>query len=174
VFKCRSVEFLCKLYVVFVRPIIEYGSSVWNPHLLEDCDRIERVQKFFTRRLPGMGNLSYIERLIAANLEPLELRRIKADLLLVFKIIRGFVDIDHTTLFERNMSSARGHSFKLSVPRSFKSVRSNFFACRIVPIWNSLPDSVVSAPSVSSFKRMLIATNLNNYLVGRTLRDLRV
>ena len=172
VFKCRSVDFLCKLYVVYVRPLLEYGSSVWNPHSLEDCDRIERVQKFFTRRLPGMGNLNYIERLIAVNLEPLELRRIRADLLLAFKIVRGFADIDASTLFVRNMSAARGHSFKLFVPRSSKSVRQNSFACRIVPVWNSLPDSVVSAPTVSSFKRRLIATNLNNFLVGRTLRDL--
>jgi len=31
----------------------------------------------------------------------------------------------------------------------------NYFSLRIVPIWNSLPDSAVSAESVNSFKSRL-------------------
>ena len=34
-------------------------------------------------------------------------------------------------------------------------MRGNFFANKVVNLWNSLPDNVVTAPSVDSFKRRL-------------------
>ena len=35
------------------------------------------------------------------------------------------------------------------------NVRGNYFANRVVNLWSSLPDNVVTAPSVDSFKRRL-------------------
>ncbi len=49
-------------------------------------DRIESVQRYFTRRVIGPGNLSYEDRLDILNLESLESRRIKLDLMLFFKV----------------------------------------------------------------------------------------
>ena len=46
---CRSVDFMLTLYVSHVRPIIEYGSCVWNVGYLEDERRIERLQRKWTR-----------------------------------------------------------------------------------------------------------------------------
>jgi len=46
----------------------------------------------------------------------------------------------------------RGHRYKL-VPQLCKyDLRKHFFVNRLVKIWNSLPDDVVSACSVNSFK----------------------
>ena len=53
------------------------------------------------------------------------------------------------------MRSTRGNSLKLLKPRHRLNVRGNYFANRVVNLWNSLPDSVVAAPSVDSFKRRL-------------------
>ena len=32
-------------YLTLVRPILEYASPVWDPHLIKDSDQIEKVQR---------------------------------------------------------------------------------------------------------------------------------
>ena len=54
-------------------------------NLHKDIYNIERVQRSFTKRLPGLKSLTYTERLLRLNLESLESRRVKADLVLLFK-----------------------------------------------------------------------------------------
>jgi len=80
-------------FKVYVRPLVEYASPIWSPRLTGDIDMLERVQRRFTKRLPGMYRLSYEDRL-QLNLDSLESRRIKIDLLLCFKIMHGYVDFE--------------------------------------------------------------------------------
>jgi len=49
----------------------------------------------------------------------------------------------------------RGNLCKLVLDRSKYELRRHYFTHRIVSAWNSLPDSVVSAESVNSFKSRL-------------------
>jgi ribonucleases P/MRP protein subunit RPP40 len=46
-FASRGVPILKRAYTVYIRPILEYASSVWSPHLLvlKHINAIERVQK---------------------------------------------------------------------------------------------------------------------------------
>ena len=44
-----------------------------------------------------------------------------------------------------------GHSFHLTASLARNNIH-NFFAVRIVPIWNSLPDSLVTSSTTSMFK----------------------
>ena len=53
------------------------------------------------------------------------------------------------------MRSTRGNSLKLQKPRHCLNVRGSYFANRVVNLWNSLPNNVVAAPSVDSFKGRL-------------------
>ena len=43
--ECNSTTLL-KLYVAYVRPILEYVSYVWSPHAVKHIDMLERVQHF--------------------------------------------------------------------------------------------------------------------------------
>jgi len=52
------------------------------------------VQRGFTKRLPGLKNLSYKERLAATNLDTLELRRLRTDLIVCYKIVFGLIKVD--------------------------------------------------------------------------------
>ena len=54
---------------------------------------IEAVQRRFTKRLPGMKHFTYHQRLVKLELENLELRRVRTDLLCVYKIVFGLVDV---------------------------------------------------------------------------------
>ena len=39
----------CKLFSIIVRPILEFNSSIWSPHLAQDIIAIERVQKYLQK-----------------------------------------------------------------------------------------------------------------------------
>jgi len=73
----------------YVRPILEYASSVWKPHLLKHINALERVQRHFTKRITVLRHLSYEERLACLKLDTLECRRLKADLTLYYKIMHN-------------------------------------------------------------------------------------
>ena len=73
---------------------------------------------FTKRKLSGLSNLSYVDRLHACNLPSLELRRLQIDLLLCYKIIHNLVAINFNDLFQfdTNVYCTRGHKFKLKRP----------------------------------------------------------
>ena len=50
------------LYKALVRPIIEYGNSVWCKNKDKEIKPIEKVQRNFTKHIIGYRNLSYEER----------------------------------------------------------------------------------------------------------------
>lgn len=151
-------------FKVYVRPILEYASQVWSPYLLRDIDHLESVQRGFTRSLPGMRHLPYQHRLKSLGLDSLELRRLKADLILTYKIIHGLLPID-LPLFEfSHVTWTRGHSMKLSIPKYKLACRGNFFAVRVVPVWNFLDESTVLASSVGVFRRRIGEVDLTRFL----------
>jgi len=64
-----------------------------------------------------LGNQSYNVRLKALNEHSLESRRIRADLIMCYKMLHGLVDIDCSMFFKLADSSVtRGHQFELSKP----------------------------------------------------------
>ncbi len=69
-----------KLYTTYVRTILEYASQVWSPVLKLNIDRVEGVQRYFTRRVLYRENLEYLNRSEYLGVSTLEQRRMKADL----------------------------------------------------------------------------------------------
>jgi len=172
-FVSGHVETLIWAFKVFVRPILEYASPVWSPYLVGDIDTIESVQRRFTKSLPGFGLLPYPERLKSANIEPLELRRLHADLILTFLILHRKVDFCPAHFFTlRADGRTRGHPLKLVFNASKKNCRLHFFANRVVHAWNHLPSEVVMASSKLSFKRLLKKVNLEKFLIRNYAKDL--
>ena len=45
--------------------------------------------------------------------------------------------------------------FKIHVPNSRINVRQSFFCVRVINVWNSLPDNIVSATSPALFNKLL-------------------
>ena len=74
----------------------------------------------------------------------------------VYIFVNGYYDVNQPK-FERDTSerNLRGHSLKLTKKRYKLKVRGNFFSNRVVNSWNSLPNEVVTATSVNSFKNRL-------------------
>ena len=168
-FSTRSLPFMKKAFITYVRPILEYASNVWNPYLLKHINGIERVQRLFTRRIPSLCELSYPERLAMLDLEPLELRRLKFDLVLYYKIFNNLVHLPRTYLPDdppvRLMDTRSGIN-RLSNPDISTNQLDNIFFRRCVTCWNNLPDAVVASQSVRSFKNNLANVDLHCFLNG--------
>ena len=88
------------------------------------------------------------------------------DLVMCFKIVKNLVDLDASAFFRINLSlySTRGNSIRLS-PLSLPhhNFCSTFFSIRVIHIWNSLPDSVVTASSEKIFRSKLSNVDLSPF-----------
>ena len=132
--------------------------------------QIESVQRTFTKRVPGCQHLPYHERLATLKLQSLEHRRLIADLVMCYNIVRNLNCLNTTDFFNINTNnSLRGHSFKLVVPIAKTNIRKFFFACRIVPVWNSLPNDLVTVHTF--LKAMLGVLTFPNCYPYRQHRD---
>ena len=154
---CKDKEILIPLYKALIRPILEYGNVVWCPYYEKYKDLLEKVQQHFTKRINGMNKLSYPKRLQKLKLPSLEFRRLRGDLIEVYKIVHNLYDQTTTnSLFSFNTDSiTRSHSFKLTKPRVDTKRYQDFFTNRVIDNWNKLPEAIVSAKSLNVFKNRI-------------------
>ena len=90
----RNPDVLMKTFIVYVRPMLEFSSTVWNHMTKQNIRKVQSVQKRLTKRLVGLSKISYNRRLEMLNIESLEERRLRSDLIMCYKILRGFVNLD--------------------------------------------------------------------------------
>ena len=155
IFQFMDKETFKPLYQSMVQVHLDYVSSVWAPYKKKDIKQLEQVQRRATKQIPGLSNMSYPERLNALDIPTLSYRRLRGDMIEVYKIIHEIYDPDAALSLPRSIGPTRGHNLKLFQQRSTKDIRKHYFTNRVVKIWNSLPDNVVNATSVNSFKNQL-------------------
>jgi len=135
---------------------------VFSPTAVGQINIIESVQRWFTKRIKSLSNFTYDERLIKFGNDRLELRRLRADLIMCYKILHQSVDLHQEDFF--TMSSiikTRGNSYKLMVPNSRINARANYVSVRIINVWTRLSDEMVNGSSFLSFNYKLINTHLS-------------
>ena len=132
------------LYTSIIRPALEYASPVWSPWLKKDIDLLENTQK----RCLNLAS----QRI---DLETLQERRKRTDLLETFKFNTGLYKTQKEKIFNAPTRTLRGHSKKLAKSRVEKDVAKHFFTNRVVSPWNDLPEHVISSRTHASFKQKL-------------------
>jgi hypothetical protein len=86
----------------------------------------------------------------------LKYRRIRGDIIELYKIINNLYDSETTIeITYAPYTCTRGNSFKLFSQHSRYELRKHFFINRVTNIWNSLPNKVTSAPNLNAFKSQL-------------------
>ena len=163
-FKYLDAEMFKLLYKSLVRPHLEYASSVWSPTLKCDILDIEKVQRRATKLVSAISDLSYTERLQQLQLPTLHYRRLRTDLIFLYKLTHNMVTLDTNTHCSRCMNTSmltpslskrtRGHNFKFQI-QHHQGIRNRFLSSRCVPTWNNLNYKTVNAKSINCFKSLL-------------------
>ena len=154
-FEFLDAETVVTLYCTLVRPIMEYAVQSWCPYQVKDIEELEKVQSRATKLVPGLQDMSSEDRLRELGLPTLKQRRLRGDMIEVYKILNGHEGTDYRHFFKFKQGSTRGHNWKLDKEHLNSQVRGEWFSVRVVNHWNDLPSSVVNAPSIATFKGKL-------------------
>ncbi len=103
-----------------MRPHLEYAMKANAPTLRADINQLEGVQRLATRLVRGLRQVPYEERLRQLTLFSLERRRLRADLILAFKIFKGEVDLNPSE-FSFHPPRAGLHTYVFPYPQSLIS-----------------------------------------------------
>jgi hypothetical protein len=170
-FSSRRLDIVRKTFITYIRPLLEYNSNVWNPSQKYLIDKIERVQRQFTKRIPSISNLSYLERLRVLRLEPLELRRLHFDLIHYYKIFNNLTSINQSEyfMFHHPSSITRKSEPFLIKPLNKPNYLLTSFFYRSIDCWNSLPVVLRQSKSLYVFKTKLLIVDLSHFLIGSAI-----
>ena len=151
----KSKDVITKCYNSLVRPHLEYCVQFWSPYLKQDILLLEKIQKRATKMIPQLSHLTYEERLKELDMFTLRSRRIRGDMIQVFKMFKGIDNLDPFSFFECSTNRTRGHSLKIKKFQANHDLRKNYFTNRVVNYWNSLPAHVIECNSLDTFKKHL-------------------
>ena len=115
-----------------------------------------------------MHNICYVDRLKLCNLELLELRRMHADLIMLYKILNGriCINLDNCICLSSGEHSTRGNRLKLHKFFVKLDIKKYFFSERTVNLWNALSDSIVGCKMINNFVTKLKCAELVKFLKG--------
>jgi len=139
---------------------------------------MEGVQRRATKLITAIKDGIYEDRLRVVNLTTLETRWLRGDLNEVFKIFKGFDDLDPNIFCELSQAHTRGvmkindiytHQvwlidwlidwlrslFKIDKTYMSFRYRKYSFAHRVTDVWNSLDESIIACDSINGFKNRI-------------------
>lgn len=176
VFRTLEPKLLVQLYKIYVRPVLESSSSVFNNLSKRDIALLESVQKratraIFNRCYKRTYNTPppYYIRLAILNIDSLEKRRMKADLVLFQKILTGGVKINAQNMPKfntRKFNSRR--STKFILPHTNSKFRFNSFILKTARLYSKLPVNITAISNSNLFRKhltdsLLSKINLHTY-----------
>ena len=150
-FTSRDGTTCATLFRTYVRPHLEFAISAWNPYLKRDIMALEKVQRRATRLPTAFRDADYEVRRARMGLTSLENRRLRGDLIQMFKIVNGFDNVNfHSELLWSQARANKRPQLRREIVAT--SIRHNFLFNRISNAWNLLPDYIVQCKSVNEFK----------------------
>ena len=137
-----------------VRPILEYGSSVWDPHtgkLQEELEKVQnRAARFVTR------NYVYETESMTGILGQLKWESLKKSrkdnrLILLYEGLKSKarIQIPIDDLIPKTRRGRNQHSFAFQIPSASKDVYKYSFFPKTNRDWNDLSESLISSSELS-------------------------
>ena len=153
-----------KMYISFIRPLLEYCYSVWDNSSTETKKKLETIHIEAARTITGATKLCSIDKLLVElGWETLQSRRDKHKLVMFYKIMNG-----STPAYLRDLvpNKCMEPNYNLRNSDSIRTIQANTnlfydsFLPSTIRAWNSLPNDIKSSSSVAAFEYRL-NTNLS-------------
>ena len=146
-----------QLYKTFVRPVLEYGSVIFDNCTKNLSDAIESVQRQAAiastrayRKTPTPNLLN------ECGLDSLQDRRCRAKLVLMFKMKKGKTPDYLRTLLPGEVGENQGYNLRNSQDIRMPKVNKNYFLKSFIPStiksWNKLNENIRSISEVDTFR----------------------
>ena len=157
-------------YKTFVRPIVEYSCSVWDPHHgnvgnASQADQLEAVQNKAARSIYNNWDYEASVSHMRRNLEweTLQARRAHARLCLYHKVKYSLVAIPlylFPTYSTTTTMTTRGAVTKLVIPRTGTLAYRRTFMIAAPLMWNKLLPHITHEPDPEIFRGLISEVNL--------------
>ena len=170
---CYSTCINSASYKGLVRPILEYGSSVWDFQKILLQDELEKVQKRAARFVTGnyveyeTGSMTGI--LKQFKWESLKKRRKDSRLIMLYKGLKGAASIPINDLVPPIRRTRNHHSLAFQMPVAWTDIYKSSLFPQTIRDWNLLTDSLISASecavdSVTKYTSLVrLGTNFPNH-----------
>ena len=156
--RINSPDLKAKAYKALVRPLVEYGTTVWDPSTNKCIHQLEMVQRRAARfTLNRYHNTSSVESMLEELEWPsLKQRREDFRLTMMYKLHNNLVHFPTQTYISQvAMPTRTMHALSYVVPRSRTEHHRMSFFPRTLRTWNILPVSTVTATSLEAFRQRL-------------------
>ena len=147
-------------YKTLVRPQLEYAAPIWNPYHKLQIQEVVNVQRTAARwTCRRWRNTSSVgDMLDELEWPSLEARREQSSLTFFYKIHSGTVSLDkdkYLTPAPNLQRTRASHDLQYTRYFAYDDALKNSFFPRTIPLWNSLPSSVVSSKTIEEFKGLI-------------------
>ena len=145
-----------RIYMAFVRPILEYGDIVWHS-TLQSLDPLEAIQRNAARIVTGASARCSTQGLYDETAwEPLAERRKFHRTSLYYSIVNGKAPSYLTEILPGPIHDRTDYPLRNRDHRDVPHARLNKYANSFFPAatrdWNSLSEDLKQAPSLNSLK----------------------
>ena len=148
-FISRDATTMLTLFKCVVLSRLDYGSQLWSPTQIKSLNKIERVQRSFTKFITGMRPLSYEDRLKSFHLYSVQRRFERYTIIYIWKILESMVpnllqpityhfsDRRGRLCYSDHVSSGRIGNFRLplvifaNIIFSIKKIRQSYIKTRL-------------------------------------------
>ena len=152
----KTKKLISPLYKSPVRPHLERAVQFFFTYSRRYIDKIEKIQRGATKMIPEIRNHDYHQRIQDLDLISFVQRRLRGQLIEVFKCLNRFTTDSTRRLFDYDLNDrTRNSGAKLIVKHFNTSVAQHLNKIKITTTWNVLPNEVVSSRTVNSFKNSL-------------------
>ncbi|MEW8548206.1 MAG: reverse transcriptase family protein [Candidatus Thiodiazotropha sp.] len=151
---------LQKMYVSFIRPLLEYGDIIWDNCTAANKRALENIQVEALRITTGGTKVCSIQKLYDdSNWETLQTRRNNHKLCQLYKMINGLTPNYLYQLLPSRVHQASRYPLRnssdFSVPASRTTTYCNSFLPMTLKAWNALNQDIRNAPSLGIFKKKI-------------------
>ena len=121
----------------------------------KDINGLEKVQRRATKLIHTLRWKPYDERCRNLGIQRLVDRRIRGDLIQLFKLHKKFDEINwHFKPIIVESRGGRRPQLRREIVRGCNQ-RHNFFYNRSANAWNQLPDHIINAKTINQFKNQI-------------------